>query len=133
MKRKRKETAGNDPGKAGMAGIAGQVQEKGAMGESLPRSETAGTGPDGARSDGTGPDSGGNPLSDEKISKLLRQFAVPSIIAMLVSAIYNIVDQFFIGQSVGPLGNAATNIAFPLSMMCTALALLFGVGGSFLL
>lgn len=79
------------------------------------------------------PDGGvidGNPLSDEKIGRLLRQFAVPSIIAMLVSAIYNIVDQFFIGQSVGPLGNAATNIAFPLSMMCTALALLFGVGGA---
>lgn len=72
----------------------------------------------------------GNPLSDEKISRLLRQFAVPSIIAMLVSAIYNIVDQFFIGQSVGPLGNAATNIAFPLSMLCTALALLFGVGSA---
>ena len=69
-----------------------------------------------------------NPLGEEKIGKLLRQFAVPSIIAMLVSAVYNIVDQFFIGQSVGPLGNAATNIAFPLSMMCTALALLFGVG-----
>ena len=71
-----------------------------------------------------------NPLGEEKIGKLLRQFAVPSIIAMLVSAVYNIVDQFFIGQSVGPLGNAATNIAFPLSMMCTALALLFGVGAA---
>ena len=44
-----------------------------------------------------------NPLGEEKIGKLLRQFAVPSIIAMLVSAVYNIVDQFFIGQSVGCL------------------------------
>lgn len=71
-----------------------------------------------------------NPLAVEKVSKLLKQFAVPSIIAMLVSAVYNIVDQFFIGHSVGALGNAATNIAFPLSMMCTALALLFGIGGA---
>lgn len=71
-----------------------------------------------------------SPLATEKISKLLKQFAVPSIIAMLVSAVYNIVDQFFIGHSVGALGNAATNIAFPLSMMCTALALMFGVGGA---
>ena len=39
-------------------------------------------------------------------------------------------DQFFIGQTVGELGNAATNIAFPLSTSCTALALLFGIGGA---
>ena len=71
-----------------------------------------------------------NPLASERIGKLLKQFAVPSIIAMLVSAVYNIVDQFFIGHSVGALGNAATNIAFPLAMMCTALALLFGIGGA---
>jgi Na+-driven multidrug efflux pump len=49
---------------------------------------------------------------------------------MLVGAIYNIVDQFFIGHSVGPLGNAATNIAFPFAMLCTAIALLFGIGGA---
>lgn len=71
-----------------------------------------------------------NPLAEERVGKLLKQFAVPSIIAMLVGAIYNIVDQFFIGHAVGALGNAATNIAFPLTMMCTALALMFGVGGA---
>lgn len=71
-----------------------------------------------------------NPLAYAKISKLLRQFAIPSIIAMLVSSLYNIVDQFFIGQSVGELGNAATNISFPLSISCVAIALLFGIGGS---
>lgn len=49
---------------------------------------------------------------------------------MLVSALYNIVDQFFIGQSIGTLGNAATNIVFPLSTSCVALALLFGIGGA---
>ena len=58
------------------------------------------------------------------------KFAVPSIIAMMVSAVYNIADQLFIGNAVGTLGNAATNIAFPLSMMCTAIALMFGIGGA---
>lgn len=73
---------------------------------------------------------GKNPLGEENINKLLRQFAVPSIIAMLVSSLYNIVDQFFIGRSVGELGNAATNISFPLSISCIAISLLFGIGGA---
>ena len=71
-----------------------------------------------------------NILGTEPIGGLLRQFAVPSIIAMLVGALYNIVDQFFIGRSVGELGNAATNVAFPLTISCVALALLFGIGGA---
>lgn len=71
-----------------------------------------------------------NPLGIEKISVLLRKFAVPSIVAMLVSSLYNIVDQVFIGQGVGYLGNAATNVAFPLTTICMAIALLFGIGGA---
>lgn len=71
-----------------------------------------------------------NPLGEEKVSRLMVQFAVPSIVAMLVGALYNIVDQLFIGQAVGTLGNAATNIAFPLSTSCIALSLLFGIGGA---
>lgn len=71
-----------------------------------------------------------NILGTEPVGRLLRQFAIPSIIAMLVGALYNIVDQFFIGQRVGELGNAATNIAFPLSTACIATALLFGIGGA---
>lgn len=71
-----------------------------------------------------------NILGKAPVTQLLRNFAVPSIIAMLVSALYNIVDQFFIGQSIGTLGNAATNIVFPLSTSCVALALLFGIGGA---
>ena len=71
-----------------------------------------------------------NNLGEEPISILLRKFAVPSIIAMLVSALYNIVDQFFIGRSVGELGNAATNITFPLTTSCIAIALLLGIGAA---
>lgn len=71
-----------------------------------------------------------NPLGNEKESKLLINFAIPCIISMLVTALYNIVDQIFIGQGVGMLGNAATNIAFPLSTTCTAIALLLGIGGA---
>ena len=69
-------------------------------------------------------------LGREPVQKLLIKFAVPSIISMVIGALYNIVDQFFIGHSVGELGNAATNVAFPLSTSCLALALLFGVGGA---
>lgn len=71
-----------------------------------------------------------NRLGTLPVEQLIRQFAVPSIIAMLVSALYNIVDQFFIGRSIGELGNAATNVAFPLTTSCVALALLFGIGGA---
>lgn len=71
-----------------------------------------------------------NPLGTAPVSKLMFKFAVPSIVAMLVGALYNIVDQLFIGHAVGTLGNAATNIAFPLSTSCLALALLFGIGGA---
>lgn len=71
-----------------------------------------------------------NPLGYEKLGVLLRKFAVPSIIAMLVSSLYNIVDQIFIGQGVGYLGNAATNVSYPLVTICLAIALLIGIGTS---
>jgi len=72
----------------------------------------------------------GNPLGIEPVSKLIFSFAVPSIIAMIVGSIYNIVDQIFIGNYVGKLGNAATNVAFPVTTVCIALGLLFGIGGA---
>lgn len=73
----------------------------------------------------------GNPvLGTEKIGKLIWKFSVPAIISGLISAAYNIVDQIFIGQGIGDLGMAATNVAFPLVTISTALALLFGVGGA---
>ena len=59
-----------------------------------------------------------NPLGYKNEGKLLVGFAIPCIISMLVTALYNIVDQVFIGQGIGMLGNAATNIAFPLSTTC---------------
>ena len=71
-----------------------------------------------------------NPLGQSKISSLIIKFAIPSIVAMLVVAMYNIVDQLFIGNVIGELGNAATNICFPLTNLCIALGLLFGIGGA---
>lgn len=71
-----------------------------------------------------------NPLGYEKLSVLLKQFAIPSIIAMVVSSLYNIVDQVFIGQGVGYLGNAATNVAFPLTTICLAITLLISIGSA---
>ena len=67
-------------------------------------------------------------LGKEKISKLLLNFSVPCIISMLVGALYNIVDQIFIGNGVGYLGNAATNVVYPFTVIALALALLIGDG-----
>lgn len=72
----------------------------------------------------------GNPLGYEKVSSLIWKYSIPAIVSMLVSAIYNIVDQVFIGQGIGMLGNAATNIAFPITTLCAAIALWLGVGGT---
>lgn len=71
-----------------------------------------------------------NILGYEKIGKLLKMFAIPSIISMLVNALYNIVDQIFIGHGVGYLGNGATNVIFPLTIVFAAFALMFGDGSS---
>lgn len=69
-------------------------------------------------------------LGKEKISKLLLNFSIPCIISMLVGALYNIVDQIFIGWGVGYLGNTATNIVYPFTVIALSLALLFGDGAS---
>ena len=71
-----------------------------------------------------------NPLGTAPVGSLIAKFAIPAIISMLVSALYNIVDQIFIGQGVGMLGNAATNIAFPVTIISTAAALLLGIGSA---
>ncbi len=71
-----------------------------------------------------------NILGTEKIGKLLRKFSIPCIISLLVSSLYNIVDQIFIGQGVGYLGNAATNIVFPLTVISMAFSFLIGDGAA---
>ncbi len=71
-----------------------------------------------------------NPLGTERVPKLVFRYALPSIIAMVIGAVYNIVDQLFIGNAVGTLGNAATNVVFPMTTICVALSLMFGVGGA---
>lgn len=71
-----------------------------------------------------------NQLGYEKVSTLLRRFALPSITSTLVSSLYNIVDQIFIGQGVGYLGNAATNVSYPFSTICLAISLLVGIGSA---
>lgn len=71
-----------------------------------------------------------NPIGYEPVGKLLKKFAVPSVIAMLVNSIYNIVDQIFIGQGVGYLGNAATTVALPITTIALAVAMLIGAGGN---
>lgn len=69
-------------------------------------------------------------LGKEKINKLLLAFALPCVISMLINSIYNIVDQIFIGKGVGTLGNAATNVIFPLVIIFNAIAGLIGNGAA---
>jgi len=71
-----------------------------------------------------------NPLGTERIGRLMLRFAIPAIVSMLVNALYNLIDQVLIGFTVGMLGIAATNIAFPLTTISTATALLLGIGGA---
>ncbi len=69
-------------------------------------------------------------LGTEKIGKLLKKFAIPCIISLVVNALYNIVDQIFIGWGVNYLGNGATNVVFPITVICLAFAFMFGDGTS---
>lgn len=71
-----------------------------------------------------------NILGTEKIGKLLAKFAIPGIISMVVNSLYNIVDQIFIGQGVGYLGNGATTVIFPMITFAMAFSLLFGDGSA---
>lgn len=70
-------------------------------------------------------------LGEEKISTLLLKFSIPCILSLLISALYNIVDQIFIGNSaLGYLGNAATGIVFPILIITQAFAWCFGDGSA---
>lgn len=69
-------------------------------------------------------------LGSEPISKLLVAYAVPSIISLVVTALYNIVDQIFIGNGVGMLGNGATNVINPFNVTAISIAMFFGNGGA---
>ena len=69
-----------------------------------------------------------NPLAIDPISKLLLRFSVPTALTLIVNYLYNIVDQIFVGQKVGVVGIAATNVAFPLTTICMAIALMTGDG-----
>lgn len=71
-----------------------------------------------------------SPFASEPIGKLILKFAIPSVIALLVNSLYNIVDQIFIGWGVGYLGNGDTNIVFPITIIALALAMMIGNGGA---
>ena len=73
---------------------------------------------------------GNNYLGTEKVGKLLRQFAIPCIFSLLISSLYNIVDQIFVGNGIGYLGNAATGVIFPITVVGWGLSLFFGDGAA---
>lgn len=67
-------------------------------------------------------------LGEAPIGRLMIKFAVPSIVSMLIAALYNMVDQIYIGHGIGYLGNSATSVIYPLTVIALAIALLFGSG-----
>lgn len=71
-----------------------------------------------------------NPLGTDKIGRLMLRFAIPCIISIVVNSLYNMVDQVFIGQGVGYLGNAATNIILPLVTVMISTGMLIGDGAA---
>lgn len=71
-----------------------------------------------------------NYLGTERVGKLLRQFAIPCICSLIISCLYNIVDQIFVGNGVGYLGNAATGVIFPITVVGWGLSLFFGDGAA---
>lgn len=71
-----------------------------------------------------------NYLGTEKVGILLRKFAVPCIFSLIISCLYNIVDQIFVGNGVGYLGNAATGVIFPITVIGWGVSLLFGDGAA---
>ena len=69
-------------------------------------------------------------FATEPVGRLIVRFAIPCVISLVVNALYNIVDQIFIGWGVGYLGNGATNVVFPITIITLALAVLIGDGGA---
>ena len=68
-------------------------------------------------------------LGESSINKLMLKFSIPCIMSLLVSSLYNIVDQIFIGNSeLSTLGNAATGVVFPVFIIAQAFAWCFGDG-----
>lgn len=72
----------------------------------------------------------GNYLGSEKIGKLLAKFCIPCIASLIISCLYNIVDQIFVGNGVGYLGNAATGVIFPITVIGWGMSLFFGDGAA---
>ena len=69
-------------------------------------------------------------LGTQRIGTLMRRYAVPCVISLLVGALYNIVDQIFIANAayLGSYGNAANTVVFPLTVIALAIAVMIGVG-----
>ena len=73
---------------------------------------------------------GKSPFATQPVGRLILRFAIPCVISLVVNSLYNIVDQIFIGWGVGYLGNGATNVVFPITIIALAFAVLIGDGGA---
>ena len=71
-----------------------------------------------------------NPLAEKPVGQLIAKFGIPAIISMLVSSLYNIVDQIFYWAGRRNAGKCGNHVAFPVTIICTATALLLGIGSA---
>lgn len=69
-------------------------------------------------------------LASGPVGKTILFYAIPSVVSLVVNGLYNIVDQIFIGQGIGYIGNSATNVIFPLTVFSAAVGILFGDGAA---
>lgn len=69
-------------------------------------------------------------LGNERVGKLLAKFCIPCIASLIISCLYNIVDQIFVGNGIGYLGNAATGVIFPITVIGWGMSLFFGDGAA---
>lgn len=69
-------------------------------------------------------------LATAPVGKLILKFSIPCILSLLIAALYNLVDQIFIGRGIGYLGNGATNVIYPITVIALAIAVLIGDGGA---
>lgn len=70
-------------------------------------------------------------LEEEKLFRLMLKFSIPCVLSMLVGALYNIIDQIFIGNSsIGTIGITATSVVFPMITIAMAFGLMLGDGAT---
>ena len=116
--RAERDGGGADAGSGGLGGSGGS--------EAAPPAEPAGA----RRSGSGGKDARVARMGTEPVGRLIAEFAIPSVVGMLVNGSYNLIDSMFLGHAVGEIGLSAVTVANPIMIVFMALAMLIGNGGN---